>query len=96
MRRMTRAFAAHPFDTITEAELRTRESAKWRAHSADVLPSWIAEMDVPLAPPIARVLREAIERQDCGYATATGLGTGRPSPLINCVTDDSTVNTGDV
>jgi cystathionine beta-lyase len=71
---MTRAFAPHPFDTITEAELRERESAKWRAYPGDVLPAWIAEMDVPLAPPIARELRRAIDRHDCGYAnTHAGL-----------------------
>jgi cystathionine beta-lyase len=74
MQRMTRAFAPHPFDTITEAELRQRESAKWRRYPSDVLPVWIAEMDVPLAPPIARELRRALDRQDCGYAnTSAGL-----------------------
>jgi len=74
MRGMTRSFASHPFDTITEAELRQRESAKWRSYPADVLPAWIAEMDVPLAPPIARVLRHAIDLHDCGYANTSGLG----------------------
>ena len=72
---MNRGFAAHPFDTTTEAELRQRENAKWRGYPADVLPAWIAEMDVPLAPPIARALRRAIELHDCGYAnTSSGLG----------------------
>lgn len=71
---MTRAFASHPFDAITEGELRLRESAKWRHFPEDVLPAWIAEMDVPIAPPIARVLRQAIDRQDCGYANGAGIG----------------------
>lgn len=40
---------------------------KWRTHPADVLPLWVAEMDVPLAPPIVDALREAIEAGDTGY-----------------------------
>jgi cystathionine beta-lyase len=52
---------------------RLRQSAKWRAHPEDVLPAWIAEMDVPLAPPIARDLRRAIDQHDCGYANTSGL-----------------------
>ena len=30
-------------------QLRTRTSEKWRRYPADVLPLWVAEMDVPLA-----------------------------------------------
>lgn len=40
---------------------------KWRTHPADVLPLWVAEMDVPLAPPIVDALREAIDAGDTGY-----------------------------
>ena len=58
----------HPFDAITLAELRTRRSAKWSHYPADVLPAWVAEMDYPLAAPITRALREAIDRHDAGYA----------------------------
>ncbi|MGI5350127.1 MalY/PatB family protein [Streptomyces sp. CA-250714] len=53
------------------AALRERRSAKWRSHPADVLPLPVAEMDFPLAEPIARVLREAIDRSDTGYAAPT-------------------------
>jgi Bifunctional PLP-dependent enzyme with beta-cystathionase and maltose regulon repressor activities len=31
-----------------------RTSAKWRAYDADVLPAWIAEMDLDLAPCVAQ------------------------------------------
>ena len=48
--------------------LRRRQSAKWRSYPADVLPLTVAEMDVDLAPPIAAVLRAAIDRSDTGYA----------------------------
>jgi cysteine-S-conjugate beta-lyase len=44
-----------------------RTSAKWRAYPADVLPAWIAEMDVDLAPVVAEALHAAIERSDTGY-----------------------------
>jgi cystathionine beta-lyase len=52
------------------AELRGRRSAKWRTHPADVLPLTVAEMDFALAPPIQRVLRDALEASDTGYASA--------------------------
>lgn len=65
--------APHPFDAVTLEELRARRSAKWTFYPDDVLPAWVAEMDFPLAEPIRRALREAIDRDDCGYASATGL-----------------------
>lgn len=65
--------AHSPFEQLTWEQLRSRRSAKWLAHDPDVLPVWVAEMDVPLAPPIARVLHEAVERGDTGYAWEGGL-----------------------
>ena len=44
-----------------------RTSAKWRAYPDDVLPLWVAEMDYPLAAPIAAALHDAIDRSDTGY-----------------------------
>lgn len=64
----------HPFDRVTLEELRNRRSAKWSLYPPDVLPAWVAEMDYPLAEPIARALRAAIDRGDCGYATKGDLG----------------------
>jgi cystathionine beta-lyase len=64
----------HPFDAISEAALRRRQSAKWRMYGEDVLPAWIAEMDFPLAEPIRRVLHAAIDDDDAGYADPRGLG----------------------
>jgi cystathionine beta-lyase len=49
-------------------ELHRRRSEKWSIQPLDVLSSTIAEMDFPIAEPIARALREAIERSDLGYA----------------------------
>ena len=54
-------------------QLRLRTSMKWRAHPADVLPLWVAEMDVNLAPTVASALRQAIDNGDTGYPCGTAL-----------------------
>lgn len=50
-----------------------RNSAKWRTYDEDVLPLWIAEMDYPLAPCIAKALHDAVDRSDTGYRFAADL-----------------------
>ncbi|MEV4703475.1 aminotransferase class I/II-fold pyridoxal phosphate-dependent enzyme [Actinoplanes sp. NPDC049316] len=50
--------------------LRARRSAKWRTYPADVLPLFVAEMDVPLAPVVADVLRAAVDSSDTGYSAS--------------------------
>ena len=57
-------------------ELHRRRSEKWSIHAPDVLSSTIAEMDFPVAEPVARALREAIDRSDLGYAV--------PPPASRC------------
>lgn len=55
--------------------LRERTSMKWRSYPDDVLPLFVAEMDVPIAEPIAEALLAAVRRSDTGYiAAANGLG----------------------
>jgi cystathionine beta-lyase len=61
---------AAPFD-LTLEQLRTRTSMKWQAVEPDVLPLWVAEMDVLLAQPIVEALRQALDRGDVGYAYGT-------------------------
>src|SRR6266542_5831574 len=51
------------------AHLGRRASAKWRAYPSDVLPLPVAEMDFPIAGPIAEALHAAIRRSDLGYAS---------------------------
>jgi len=58
---------ANPLEQLSLPELRQRTSMKWRAHPSDVLPLWVAEMDVPLAGPVARRLTEAVAAGDTGY-----------------------------
>lgn len=62
------------FETYSLAQLRRRNSVKWRMYPPDVLPLWVAEMDVPLAEPIVKVLREAVDRGDTGYAFDASFG----------------------
>jgi cysteine-S-conjugate beta-lyase len=58
----------NPLTALTLADLRERRSIKWRKFGPDVLPLFVAEMDTPLADPIAEALAAAVERGDTGYA----------------------------
>ena len=62
---------ANPLEQLTLDELRQRTSMKWRTHPADVLPLWVAEMDVPLAAPVVEALTGAVARGDTGYPVGT-------------------------
>lgn len=61
---------ADPFIVPLE-RLRERTSAKWRYYAPDVLPLWVAEMDVDLAPPIGEALERAVRDGDMGYPGST-------------------------
>jgi len=60
--------------TCSLSRLRQRTSAKWRAHPADVLPAFVAEMDFDLAAPIKQAVTDALAAGDCGYAHKGALG----------------------
>ncbi|MER5184682.1 MalY/PatB family protein [Streptomyces sp. NPDC002896] len=60
-----------PLVQLSLQQLRQRTSMKWRAHPADVLPLWVAEMDVPLALAIADTLHRAVNLGDTGYPFGT-------------------------
>ncbi|MGP3970525.1 MalY/PatB family protein [Streptomyces sp. 6N223] len=44
---------------------------KWRAYPEDVLPLWVAEMDVPLAEPVVEAVNRAMALGDTGYPAGT-------------------------
>lgn len=44
---------------------------KWRAYPDDVLPLWVAEMDVMPAEPVSRSIIDAVELGDTGYPSGT-------------------------
>ncbi|MBW8793605.1 MAG: aminotransferase class I/II-fold pyridoxal phosphate-dependent enzyme [Streptomyces sp.] len=61
----------NPLRALTLDRLRRRTSMKWRTYPEDVLPVWVAEMDVPLAPAVVRAVTDAMELGDTGYPAGT-------------------------
>lgn len=57
----------NPLEALTLDQLRQRTSAKWRVFDEDVLPLWVAEMDTPLAEPVADALHRTVDLGDTGY-----------------------------
>ncbi len=58
------------FDDISLTDLRRRRGQKWGRASGETIAMSIAEMDFPVADPIAAVLREAVAGGDFGYIDA--------------------------
>lgn len=54
-------------DAVRPASRRPSRGEKWSLYPEDVLPLWVADMDFPIAEPIRRMLRFAVERSDLGY-----------------------------
>jgi cystathionine beta-lyase len=61
----------NPLTALTLDRLRERTSMKWRMHPADVLPLWVAELDVPLPPAVRAALTRAVDAGDTGYPVGT-------------------------
>ena len=55
----------------TLEDLRARTSMKWRHYPEDVLPLWVAEMDVTLAPAVTEEIVRAARTGDTGYPHGT-------------------------
>jgi len=73
MRQPSQSTGAQLFD-IPDAHLRGRASLKWATVEPDVLPAWVAEMDVRLAPAVSETLQNALFRDDAGYpGTSEGI-----------------------
>lgn len=53
--------------TLDEAALRRRTSIKWQQYPADILPLWVAEMDVLPAPAVSAELQRIARDGDLGY-----------------------------
>lgn len=62
---------ANPLGRLSLEQLRRRTSMKWRTYPDDVLPLWVAEMDVPLAEPVAQAITDAVRLGDTGYPAGT-------------------------
>lgn len=61
----------NPLTIPTLDALKARKSAKWGRYESDVLPLYVAEMDVEFAPPVREVLARAIATGDVGYRTGS-------------------------
>lgn len=59
-------FDAAAVDALTAEDLRARGGLKW-TFFPDAIGAWVAEMDFPLAAPIARALEHAISTPSIGY-----------------------------
>jgi len=64
---------SRPLEALPLDELHRRRSARWQMYPPDVLPAFVAEMDFPLAEPIAAALHDAVSRGDTGYAVPGAL-----------------------
>jgi cystathionine beta-lyase len=56
-----------PFEVLRPGQLRLRTSIKWQYYGPDVLPVWVAEMDVLPAPEVVEALTGAVSAGDTGY-----------------------------
>lgn len=56
------------FDLDPDA-LRSRDSLKWSTVEPDVLPAWVADMDVEVPPVVVAAITEALESASIGYPT---------------------------
>jgi cysteine-S-conjugate beta-lyase len=88
---------------LTDDELRAGGSVKWNYADPDVLPAWVAEMDVRPCPAVADALHDAIDRGVTGYPPMDDR-TGLPEATADFlsgrfgwqVDPASVVSTGDV
>lgn len=55
------------FDSVTAETMRHSSRIKWTLFGDDVLPCWVADMDLPVAAPIHRRVSELVARHDFGY-----------------------------
>ncbi|GAA4512904.1 MalY/PatB family protein [Brevibacterium yomogidense] len=61
----------NPLLVPTLSDLRARTSMKWGLYPSDVLPLWVAEMDVSLAPAVTEAIVRAAQTGDTGYPYGT-------------------------
>ena len=60
----------NPLLAPTLQDLRRHQGLKWRLYGDDVLPLWVAEMDVFPPEPVVRAVTDAMTRGDTGYPWA--------------------------
>ena len=56
----------YDFDTVIDR--RGTDSLKWDSGKSDMLPMWVADMDLPVAPEIMDALKRRLEHPILGYS----------------------------
>ena len=64
---LSRAAIRAAFEELSPEQLRRSQRAKWEVPGPEVLPAWVADMDLPIAPPIQQRIDELVEQSDFGY-----------------------------
>jgi bifunctional pyridoxal-dependent enzyme with beta-cystathionase and maltose regulon repressor activities len=59
-----------PFEVLSPGQLRSRRSLKWSHFGPEVLPLWVAEMDVMPPPQVIEELTSAVRMGDTGYPSS--------------------------
>ncbi|NHU84186.1 aminotransferase class I/II-fold pyridoxal phosphate-dependent enzyme [Kocuria sp. JC486] len=77
------ASVPNPLETLTLDALRRRTSEKWRHYPADILPLWVAEMDVVPPEPVIEAVHAAMTLGDTGYPS----GDAYPRALSRFASD---------
>src|SRR3954454_2373057 len=60
-----------PDFALSDDDLRRSPDMKWRDCPADVIPAWIADLDVRPAQAVKRALHQAVEAGETGYPSRT-------------------------
>ena len=55
------------FDELTLERARSRTGAKWSHYGPNVLPAWVADMDIDPPEPVLETIRGFLDRGDLGY-----------------------------
>lgn len=63
---------------LPEAELRRQRTAKWTQFRPDVLPCWVADMDLAVAAPVREAIAKVSEAALHGYPLRDGRSPDRP------------------
>ena len=62
---------------LSVEEPRARRGVKWRRFPADVLPSWVADMDFAVPDEVQEAVERVVRLRDYGYGTGHGVREGR-------------------
>lgn len=58
-------------DAFTQEQLRGLHGIKWSRDGPDVMPAWVADMDIRPPAPVRAALADLVERSDFGYHRST-------------------------